>query len=490
MLESESSPNLNVSEEAVLTVIIPLRASTSYDMIGRLKNKALDTKLPSSVKFLVIDESSPRADAARIKEECRTLGFEYFRIETGKERFCAATARNVGGIIASTPFILHEDVDLFPYPGFYNDVLNEIEIQKMSTDSAHFITIPAIYLSEEETKNAISGISKKNEIINDLLLGAPSVKTYLPASSAIVISKSYYLSCGGYNEKFDGWGLEDLEYAYRLTSQSSLFPEPADHQSLIEREFSSGTAYLGWRAKFRLHGELLARKGVFIFHAYHPKNPSWVNPALHRRNRALFDACIKSFDTGGQYLHPLPSELDTGGGEKHHIYARKTMGGGLSGIEKRGSSGGAGRRLSEKSNIGNCDTIGGQSRSLDRQNVSLNSPVFDIYRRWIEVEGPEGLRSTFSETNARSIARALYRQEKYEEAAHMFDELFQQQPTQARPLREAAEAYFRAGKRDIAVLRLTSARDLQPQNRAIRRRLREMKKSWLPRVFHKPFKMP
>lgn len=485
MLESESSPNLNVSEEAVLTVIIPLRASSSYDMIGRLKNKTLDTKLPSSVKFLVIDESSPQMDSARIKEECQTLGFEYFRIETGKERFCAAVARNVGVIIAKTPFILHEDVDLFPYPGFYQDVLEEIKIQRMSVNSAKFITIPAIYLSEEETKSAIRGISKKNKIINDLLIGAPSVRTYLPASSAIVISKSYYLSCGGYNENFDGWGLEDLEYAYRLTSQSSLFPEPADHQNLIEREFSSGTAYTGWRAKFRLHGELLARKGVFIFHAYHPKNPSWVNPELHRRNRALFDACIKRFDANGQYLLPLPSELGTEGGEKHHIYERKTMEGCLAGIERK-----AGRRPSEKSGINNCDIMGSRSNGLNEQAISLNSAVFDIYRRWIEFEGPEGLRLTFSETNARSMARALYRQEKYEEAAHMFDELFQQQPTQARPLREAAEAYLRAGKRDIAVLRLTSARDLQPQNRAIRRRLREVKTRWLPRAFHKPFKMP
>jgi hypothetical protein len=117
----------------------------------------------------------------------------------------------------------------------------------------------------------------------------------------------YYLAIGGYNEQFNGWGLEDLEFAYRLVRSANTFMSPQDHAWLIEAGYATASSYKGWRAQFRLHGEMLSRKGLFVFHADHPKDPAWRNAELHGDNKKLFAASIEKFEAAGQHLPPLPA---------------------------------------------------------------------------------------------------------------------------------------------------------------------------------------
>lgn len=293
--------------DKILTVIITLRSAGHYDMVARLRYRVLDTKIPETVCFLVIDDSSPSNDAEEIQRTCRELGFEYRRYESEKAVFCASTARNFGAMAARTPYIIHEDVDLFPYPGFYNDLIAEISIQKLDAHSDRFLTVPVLYLSEEATARAVNGAISKNELLHAHLTASEDVSSNFPASSVILANRFYYLSIGGYNEKFYGWGLEDLEYAYRLTRAQNQFMTPKDTSFLVERGFSTHPVYRGWRSQFRLHGELLSRKGICLFHAYHPKDPAWRNPSSHSLNKEIFTAEISRFDREGHYLPSLPA---------------------------------------------------------------------------------------------------------------------------------------------------------------------------------------
>lgn len=306
--ERSSAIAPHTADNPLLTVIITVRAAQHYDMIGRLYNRKLDTEIPGSVSFLVVDESSDKGDASRLAKVCRELAFTYVRAESDKSTFCAATARNAGAVAARSKFIMHEDVDLFPYPGFYKALIDEITVQGLHQSSDRFITIPALYLSECATVRAICGELSKNEILHDFLTGGALVDTYLPASSAIIVDRMYYLSIGGYNTRFNGWGLEDLEFAYRLTRSASTFLSPAEHRWLIETGYSTSSTYRGWRAQFRLHGELLSRKGLFVFHAHHPRNDSWRNKELHAHNKLVFSHSIERFDREGHFLPPLPAE--------------------------------------------------------------------------------------------------------------------------------------------------------------------------------------
>jgi predicted glycosyltransferase involved in capsule biosynthesis len=295
------------SVNCTLTVIITLRVARHYDMISRLRNRLLDTEIPDSVSFLVVDEGSDLGDSQRMSDVCAELGFRYFRIAANKVKFCAATARNIGAALASSEFIMHEDVDLFPYSGFYRDLIEEIKIQRLDRHSNRFITVPTLYLSDIATEKTLTGKISKNELLHDFLTSGPLVQTYLPASSAIVVNRMFYLSIGGYNDQFSGWGLEDLEYAYRLTRGAAIFLPPEDHQWLIEGGYATNPTYRGWRAQFRLHGELLSRKGIFIYHAHHPKDEAWRNRELHSNNKVVFARSIEQFDIFGHHLPPIPA---------------------------------------------------------------------------------------------------------------------------------------------------------------------------------------
>lgn len=293
--------------EYKLTSIITVRAAPHYDMVARLRNRLLDTQIPPEVCFLVVDDGSPEPFSSEIRGVCDELGFRYVRHQSGKQHFCASSSRNLGAMKATSRYIIHEDIDLFPYPGFYRDLLAEIEIQELDRYADRFLTVPCLYLTEAATDQALAGKIAKNEILHSHLVGTGLVATALPASSAILVDRHYYLSIGGYNEQFNGWGLEDLEYAYRLTRGLNQFIAPQDPSHLVEGGYSSYSAYRGWRSQFRLHGDLLARKGIFLFHAYHPKDTTWRNPDAHSRNKSFFLSQTKKFDEMGHHVPSLPA---------------------------------------------------------------------------------------------------------------------------------------------------------------------------------------
>lgn len=469
------------SAQILLTVIISLRTSPQYDMIGRLKNKLLDTERPDRVTFLVVDEGSSLTDAVAIKEECDRLSFAYHRVESGRSRFCASTARNAGARVACSRYILHEDIDLFPYPGFYNDILQEIVIQGLPSDPTRFITVPAVYLTDAATEMAISGAKSKNGLVHDLLIGAPTVRGYLPASSAIVVSRAHYLAIGGYNPEFDGWGLEDLEFAYRLTAGSRMFPQPADNDVLVERDFSRSSRYIGWRMRFRLHGELLARKGIFTFHAFHPKSAEWANKALHENNRNIFDACIRRFKSSGQYLAPITDYPAPPQGGPEHVAPLPWRGQQIRGL------------MDQQKLEGHLPSSASASLVGATAGPPLNAPIYDAFRYWIEVETTAQFKLSFECGNDSqqllALATLLFKERAYGEAAKVFDHIAALRPTNTTYLRQAAEAHYRAGAPETAIRRLTAALNLKPDNRVIRRRLKEMRSVWLPKLLHKPFKI-
>ncbi|RVH78540.1 glycosyltransferase [Sinorhizobium meliloti] len=296
----------SAAESPILTVLITIRVAAHYDMIERLRFRSIDTRMPGSVTFLVIDEGSSLEDAERLKAACAEIGFDYVRHNTEKDLFCLAGARNIGASLSRSQFIMFEDVDLFPYPGFYQDIIDEIHVQGLDTHSNRFLTVPCLYLTEQATEAALAGNLSKNEIIHDHLTGGPLVDFALPASSALIINRMFYLSIGGSNDQFKGWGLEDLELAYRLTRGTNKFMSPKDHRWLIEGGYAHNPTYRGWRSQFRLHGELLSRKSIYIFHAHHPRDTTWRNPELHRANKAIFQRSNESFDAKGHTLPSLP----------------------------------------------------------------------------------------------------------------------------------------------------------------------------------------
>ena len=294
---------------SILTVIVTYRQNLHYNMIERINyRKKYDLQVSNKINFMIVDDGSSLSDADRTKKICKLNNFDFLYIDSREDYFSPGRARNIGAQYAKTKYIVHEDIDLCPYDGYYNSILSEIESNDLCNNDDDFISIPVVYLTDISSHEYLNNpIQKRKEFIRRLLLGENDWYIFfMPASSVIIINRYYYLTIGGYNEEFSGWGLEDLEYAFRITRLSKKFHTPANYKKLIGGTFSRQFDYCGWRSQFRLHGELCNRKNIILFHIYHPIDTVWRNRKRHINNKNLFLQCIEQFENEGHYLPVLP----------------------------------------------------------------------------------------------------------------------------------------------------------------------------------------
>jgi hypothetical protein len=122
-------------------------------------------------------------------------------------------------------------------------------------------------------------------------------------TSVVVVNRHHYLSLGGQDESFEGWGYEDYEFNTRLTILSRWFPMPIDWLSMAGN-FITISEFKGWKAVYRLHGDWLANKGIYLFHQHHQTDSDY--RAHEPRNLDRLTARMKSFHQSGETLAPIP----------------------------------------------------------------------------------------------------------------------------------------------------------------------------------------
>lgn len=299
--------------EPILTSIVIIRTNDLYNMIERINYRNIYNNNPN-IEILIVNDGSNEVDSQIIESMCQKNGFSYLELETHHDVFNASRARNMGAIYAKSKFIMHEDIDLIGYSEFYNDLIRQISIQNLNEDHSQIITVPVAYLNKEASTQFLEmdDLIRKPYFINSYLKGErENFEFFMPASSVILINRYYYLTIGGYNERFVNWGLEDLEFIYRCIKSINKFVLPERDKALFTSpEFSKQLSYKGWRTMFRLHGDLMFNNGIILFHIHHEKDIKWRNKKSHGSNVKLFNECTQRFDKEGHYLPPLPSKLD------------------------------------------------------------------------------------------------------------------------------------------------------------------------------------
>ncbi len=119
-------------------------------------------------------------------------------------------------------------------------------------------------------------------------------------------TREYYLARGGNDVGFSGWGYEDFEFNTRLIWHARKFPLPRDWR-VDTGNFATVLEYRGWKAVYRLFGDLSFGKGLALFHAWHPVKETARYRADRDRNYQHFEACMKRFEKNGDEPEPLPS---------------------------------------------------------------------------------------------------------------------------------------------------------------------------------------
>lgn len=261
------------NKNPTLTVIIPLRVTEARsDLVERVSFIFSDTSMPDTVSLLVVDDGSRQHHLERL--EAAIKGKPIDVISTGAKHyqtFSFSRVRNFGAQHATGEYIMFWDADIMPYPGFFNDLYQELRYMIGGGYVNDFLMIPWIYLTEKgyeqflqtpENERRFRFISAMLEQDTDL------IEQYSTGTSAIVLRRDYFLMRGGNDPKFKGWGFEDYEFTCRLIRRSRQFPLSSNWLR-SDSNFMKIKQYDGWKAVYRLHGEWLARKAIWLFHVPH-----------------------------------------------------------------------------------------------------------------------------------------------------------------------------------------------------------------------------
>lgn len=272
-------------------MIIPIRAMPNRAVGERLSYCISDPMLDrTKIVFSVVDDGSDAPSRSRHRQVCAELGLQYHYIESSDRPVNMARARNAGVKAARSKYIMFMDVDLFPYSGYYDDILRQIETQHLAEHPDDLIMTGVIYLTEvgseqflaADPKDRRAGFLKTNGNQCDGLIEKVSTGT-----SVTLMHRERYLELGGYDEAFEQWGYEDLDFNLRLIYHSGKFPLPEDFPKEIGH-IADIDVYRGWKSIYRLYGDITFAEGIVLFHIWHEVDRGSAYARGYERNRQRF----------------------------------------------------------------------------------------------------------------------------------------------------------------------------------------------------------
>ena len=290
-------------QEALITIVRPLRIDASNEfLIDRIDNYKKDSFIPNDVKFLIVDEGSDEVYVHKIAEICQKNKIGFVSLMPTGDPFSPGRARNYGAQLANSKYIFLQDIDLMPYDHFYEDIIDQIKVSHLDSDVNQFAMVSCIYLTEKESSVYSGSQAEKKYLIRECLAGNESVVERISTgTSACLFNRYEFLRCGGTDPFYKAWGYEDLDLNCRWIRKSKLFPIPEDWAS-DRYNFNSVLEYKGWKASYRLYGDMTLCQGIVLFHQWHPAHKSKTDHASDvRKNRDYFLSHLK----GSHPLKPL-----------------------------------------------------------------------------------------------------------------------------------------------------------------------------------------
>jgi len=290
-----------------LGVVVTFRHSEDRpDELERME-MLLSVNRPDNVLIYIVDSGSPSHISELIKEMCLKKEAEYIYYPSSNEIFSIGRARDVGAMYSNTDFVFFQDLDLLPYDTFYHELINEIENQRLYENAYDFLMVPCLFLTQQGSKEYIQlkGKDRKSIFFEHFISNnKEKIHSYAPGTSALVVNRMHYLSIGGHQKEFAGHGFEDFELIHRLAYLSNKFSRPNNYYKDFKKWQTNN--YIGFRSMFRLFGDILMMKGVFICHLWHPpykKGSFYV--IQNKKNADLLIQKMKEFDETKKHPNPL-----------------------------------------------------------------------------------------------------------------------------------------------------------------------------------------
>jgi hypothetical protein len=186
-------------------------------------------------------------------------------------------------------YLLLQDVDCLPPPGFYDRLLGALDELDGEAHPAAFMLIGCYYANQAFSARHLQG--RLAEGVGGLLAGDAGHREPPGFSGSIPVARRrFLLHIGGIDTRFKGHGAEDFFLLHQLHSEWRDVARPPDYPG-------SGTEAAGLRALATHYRERSRRRGLFLVHRFHAR-PAASDPyrAEGRKNWTLLYRLIDAWD--------------------------------------------------------------------------------------------------------------------------------------------------------------------------------------------------
>lgn len=288
------------SNKNLIDIIVPLRLSKNYNHKERLY--FLNELKIEHCNLTIVDDGSSENYSQIIYKFCTENNINYIKIHSQHKIFSASRARNVGAMLSVCKYILFKDFDVFIDKKFINNLILEIQILKINQRNNEFFAFPILFMSQygSDLLKKIDSDKKIQYAISYFLQNDNTkLENYGPGFGALfLVNRYHYLSIGGMDEQYTGWGCEDLDLFYRLIQESNFIEKPIDI-TIFDKlyQLNNRRTYNGFRAYLYVLSEYFSRKGMYGIHFYHKKahtEDTWYSSPLARYNEKRLEYKISN----------------------------------------------------------------------------------------------------------------------------------------------------------------------------------------------------
>lgn len=311
MQVGECDGDLGVSK---LSVIIAFKNSENLNVNLRLRWRERIVKENPDVEFIAVDDGS--IDGSVVKGICENIGMTYVRLQTQDAPFSLARARNAGLRASSREYVYFEDVDFLHKSDFYARLVGLAESNIFDEIPFNFLSVPTLFLTKEASESLLNAPDRDKQF--DKYIGAlpflnpdaqnELVDSYALVGSNIFLRRATCFHAGLFDEYFNSWGGEDRDFVFRLLFQNSKLIRPLLMHVTKPWKLHQTSAYEGWRALYRMHGDAMAQLGLFACHIHHEPYPWKQDFAREQNLRYCNDKIAAIGHAGRQHIEPVPME--------------------------------------------------------------------------------------------------------------------------------------------------------------------------------------
>ncbi len=190
-----------------VSIILPVRGLDRFEPVQRVANTLIQMAGPDSEVLLCEHDVAPKYD----RDWPRGIRHVFVPAKEG-EAFNKSRAMNAGAMSARCSVLLFHDLDMFPPPDYLFQTLEKFSRGWNAVRPIRFLFL----LDEMDSQKLMQteGLPDLQKIEN--------VKQNFPGLSMAIL-RDTYLKLGGHDERFVGWGGEDLEFLDRLQT-CRLYP--------------------------------------------------------------------------------------------------------------------------------------------------------------------------------------------------------------------------------------------------------------------------